>query len=154
MWQAADAEVSEEGFCRDVGEFDLLVQPCLPQLVCGVEQELVGGAEATRTLGGRDDDVTRVIQEPAPGDPRPLGLGERGDGVGVLLEPGNDVVLVAVAGGDDQVVVAELPAGVGRDLPRDRVDFRGRRVDELDAVGLQGRCDREGDVGAVPLAER
>jgi hypothetical protein len=64
--KAADAKVSEERLCRDVCELDLALQLCSLELVRSVEEELVGGAEAAGTLGGADDDVSRICQQRPP----------------------------------------------------------------------------------------
>ena len=116
--QPADAEVPEERLRGDVGQLDLLLQPGLAQLVGDVEEELVGRAEAAGTLGGADHDVAGVGRGSAASLPGVDGVLEGGDGEGVAVgaEAGDHVDLVAVAGGDDQVVVGVGAAG-GLDRP-------------------------------------
>ena len=106
--QPADAEVPEERLGRDVGELDLLLETGLAQLVGDVEQVLVGRAEASGALGGTDDDVARVVEEPSPAFAGVLGVIQGRDRVGVAVraQAGHSVEVVAVAGGDHQVVVA------------------------------------------------
>src|SRR4029450_4123315 len=53
---------------------------------------------------------------------------------------------------NDQVVVTVAAAG-GLDSPGDRVDTRRGGVDEIDAVRLEGRAEREGDVLRRSLAD-
>ena len=151
--EPADAEVAEERLGGHVGELDLLVQPGLLQLVCGVEEELVGRAEAACPLACGDDDVAGIVQEALPGRACSIGLGECGDGDRVLGEAGDHVDVVVVAGGDDQVVVVEL-------RPSARVTWwrfgsdGGCGVHELHAVVGEGRGDREGDVGGGRVCRR
>jgi len=155
MWQPTDPEVPEERFARDVRQAHPPLESRLAELVGGVEEELVCGAEAARTLRRPDDDVARLGEEPPPPLAGVDGVLESGDRVGVAAgaESRHHLEVVAVAGGDDQVVVAVPPGGrVHR--PRGGVDRGGRRVREVDTVRGEGRFHREGDVGWGALAER
>ena len=153
--QPADAEVPEERLRRDVGQVDLLLETGLAQLVGHVEQVLVGGAEAAGSRGGTDDDVARVVQEPPPALAGVHGVFQRGDRVGVAVraEAGHTVEVVAVAGGDHQIVVS---VAARRRLHRlaDQVEAGRFGVHELDAMGIERRRQRKRDVRRGPLAER
>ena len=153
--QAADAEVPQLGLGCHVRQLDLLLETGLAELVGHVEEVLVGGAEATCSLGGADDDVTGGVEEPAPAPPGPLGVEKRGDRVGVAArsQPLDRVEVVAVAGGDHQVVVRRS-ARRGLDLLRPQVELRCLGVDEVDAVRVEGRGQWERDVTRRPLPER
>ena len=120
-----------------------------------VEEVLVGGAKATRTLGGPHDDVPRCVEEPAPAPAGPLGVGKRGDRVGVATrpQPVDCVEVVAVAGGDHQVVVLVQPRR-GVDLPGPQIEVGGFGVDEVDAVHVERRRQWERDVTRGSLPER
>jgi hypothetical protein len=73
--------------------------------------------------------------------------------VATRSEPRHDAEVVAVTGGDDQVVVVVGAGGRG-DLLRCQVDPGGFGVHELDPVILERRRERERDVGRAALAER
>jgi hypothetical protein len=83
--QPADPEVPRERLGADVGDRHL--QLLLAQVVGGIEEELVGGAEAGRALGCGDHHRTGVVHQPCPalgGVDRPL---QGGDGVSVAARP-------------------------------------------------------------------
>ena len=62
-----------------------------------VEEVLVGGTDAPGALGRPDDDVTRCVEEPAPAPAGPLGVGKRGDRVGMSNVGANGNVMSAAA---------------------------------------------------------
>jgi hypothetical protein len=154
VWQPADAEVPEERLGRNIRELDLGLEAGLAQPVGHVEQELVGRAEATRTLRCRDDDVAGVLQQAAPPLTGPHGILERGDRDGVVDQARHGIHLVAITGRHHEVVVV-VPGSAGGAHPLAiDVDLDRRRVHEVDAVLLEGRRDRERDVLGIALAER
>jgi len=153
--QAADAEVADERFGGDEGQRHLLGQLGLAQLVGGVEQELIRRAEAARALRRADHDRARVVEKFPPCGARPFGVTQRRDRLGVAIgaQARHDIELVAEAGGDHQVVVTITAAGGGH-RAGGRVDGRRLGVHELDPMRVEGRLQREGDIGRAALAER
>ena len=111
--QAADAEVADERLGGDEGQRHLLLQLGPAQLVGGVEQELIRRAEAARALCRADHDRAWVIEKLPPRGARPFGVTQRRDRLGVTIwaQARHDVELVAVAGGDHEVVVTIALAG-------------------------------------------
>ena len=153
--QPADAEVAEEGLRRDVAQVDLFLETGLAQLVGHVEQVLVGGAEASGPRGGTDDDVTGAVEEAPPSLPGVHGVFQRGDRVGVAVgaEAGHAVEVVAVPGGDDQIVVS-IPPGRRLDRLAGQVEAGRFGMHELDAVLIERRRKRKRDVGRCAFPER
>ena len=153
--QPADSEVAQERLRGHIGQLYLPLQPRLAQPVGHVEQVLVGGAEAPGALARTHHDVGGIIEEPPPPLPGVDRVVQGGDRVRVAVwaEPGHHPEVVAVTGGDDQVVIAVDAAGRG-DLLGGQVDPGGLGVGEIDPVSLERRREREGDVGGAALAER
>ncbi len=153
--QAAHPEMPQERFGCDEGQRYAAGQPQLAQLLGGVEQEFVGGAETTGALGRGHHDRAWVVQELRPGQSRGFGVGQGRDRLGVPT--GSDarhrVEVVAVARGQHEVVVGLHPAVHGH-RPARRVDGGDLAMDEPDAVVREGALERERDVGGVALPER
>jgi hypothetical protein len=124
------------------------------ELVGEVEDELIGGAEAARALGGGHHHRPRVGQQPPPalaGRHRPL---QGGDGMGRAAGAGprDGGEVLPIPGGNHQVVEAVRAVG-GLHLLALGVDPGSLGVDEVDPVGLEGGRDREADVGGLAFAE-
>jgi hypothetical protein len=147
--------VTEFRLRRHVGESSPFLEPGLAKLMGDVEEILVRRTEASGALRRADDDVARLIEEAPPalaGADRVL-EGRDGVRVSVRSQARYDAEVVPVAGCDDQVVVA-VGTGGCLDLPCRQVQFGRLRVDELDVVMLERRCEREREVGRRPLSER
>ena len=144
--QAADPEVPGKRFGAHIAERD--PEPVLLELVRDVEDELVGRAETARALRGSHDDRTRVVEEARPahgGLDRALEIGDR-----VRVAPvraRHDVVVVEVAGRDDQVVVVVVATRFLDPASLD-VDRRRLGVHEIDAAGLERLSDRERQISS------
>ena len=146
--------MAQERLGGHIGDRRPLLEAVSAELVGEVEDELVGGAEAAGALGGGHHHRPGVGQQPLPAVGGRQGARQGGDGMGRAAGagPGDGGEVLQVAGGDHQVVEAVAAVG-GLDLLVLGVDPGGLGVDELDPVGLEGRGDREGDVGGVALAE-
>ena len=153
--QPADAEVTQERLRGYVGQLHLLLQARLAQPVGEVEQVLISSAEAPGSLARAHHDVSRILQEappPLPGADSVIQGGNRVR-VAVRAEPGHRAEVVAVTGGDNQVVIV-VGTGGRSDLLRGQVDPGRLGVNELDPVVLERRRERERDVRGAALTER
>ena len=124
--QAADPEMAEEGFGGDVREVDLLLETRLPELVRGVEEELVRRAEAACALRGPDDDVPRILEEPLPPLTRVDGVLEGRDREGVAVHIGD---------ADLRGVLALVAAGIEARCREKLASFKiARRFETIDKL--------------------
>ena len=153
---AAEAEVAEERLRRDERDRHAVCEAGLAELVAGVEQELVGRAEARAALRGADDDRAGVLQEALPGVAREDRVVEVADRLRVAAlgaESSDLLEREARAGRDHEPVVGELPIAGDHD-PSLQVEAVGGRVHERDPLALEHRRELERDIGGAALAER
>jgi hypothetical protein len=143
--EAADAEVTDDGFGGDKDDRHLVTQLAFGQHVMDFEDELVGGAKTARARRTADHHGPGIVEERRPGVSRLLCFGRRHQRMTGTIEgtqPGYSFVGAAVAGGDYEMVVVEgLRRGVN--LPLLGIDSPNRRRDEADPLARQGTLQVE-----------
>lgn len=122
----------------------------LGELITDVEQELVRCARARSSLRRGDDHWTRIGEAVLPGLVRTLGRTEAHDGMGVLPQFRDVVVVDFGARPDEQIVIRDRIAMLAQHPVSLRREADDLVVHELDAVALVDRADLEGDVFLRP----